>query len=54
LRDEEKFDDLDAMVEQMNIDAAEARAILAVPKSDPSNPATAEGGRARTSAGATA
>ena len=54
LRDEEKFDYLDAMVEQMNIDAAEARAILALPKSDPSNPATAEGGRTRTSAGATA
>jgi riboflavin kinase/FMN adenylyltransferase len=29
LRDEEKFQSLDAMVQQMNLDAAQARAALA-------------------------
>jgi riboflavin kinase/FMN adenylyltransferase len=51
LRDEEKFDDLDSMVEQMNIDAAQARAILASPTPDPTVHAAVESSRAPTSAG---
>ena len=51
LRDEEKFDTLDAMVAQIRIDAIQARDLLALPDQAPFLPTTARGGQQRTSAG---
>jgi riboflavin kinase / FMN adenylyltransferase len=51
LRDEEKFEDLDAMVEQIDRDAAEARGILQLQQDDLPPGSAANGSRARTSAG---
>jgi riboflavin kinase / FMN adenylyltransferase len=49
LRDEEKFDTLDAMVEQIDRDAAQAREILTLSKSDFPPDSIASGSRIRSS-----
>ncbi|WP_414648981.1 bifunctional riboflavin kinase/FAD synthetase [Dokdonella sp.] len=49
LRDEEKFSTLEAMVEQIDLDAAEARALLATPQSDFPPDAANKDGRVRSS-----
>ena len=49
LRDEEKFSTLEAMVEQIDLDAAEARQLLAVPQPDSPPDASANDARIRPS-----
>ncbi len=49
LRDEEKFSTLEAMVKQIDLDAAEARALLAAPQSDSPPDAVAMSQRIRSS-----